>query len=119
MRFFQQPLPPNQPGLISDLARAVGSDPKLLEDYKRVNAFYARLTNPLQNLTLADVLERGGKLAGPQPIAVFPSSRSKETELFRRLFPNGLPPRADMMRELIRTIRQGKVDLAPRPERLV
>ena len=72
MRFFQQPLPPNEPGLISDLARAVGSDPKLLEDYKQVNTFYARLTNPLANLTLADVLEREAKFGGPQPIAVFP-----------------------------------------------
>ena len=115
MRFFQQPLPPNQPALISELARAVGSDPKLLEDYKRVNAFYARLTNPLDNLTLADVLERGGKLEGPRPIAVFPSSRSKETELFRQLFPQGLPPGADLMRELIKAIRKGKVDLAPKP----
>lgn len=81
-RFFQQPLPPNQLNLIADLASAVGFDPTLLEDYKRVNAFYARLTNPLANLTLADVLERPGKLEGPRSIAVFPSSRSKEAELF-------------------------------------
>lgn len=65
MRFFQQPLPPNQPGLIAELARAVGSEAKLLEDYKRVNAFYARLTNPLDDLTLAGVLERGGKVRRP------------------------------------------------------
>ena len=113
MRFFQQPLPPNDPSLIADLARAVGSDVNLLEDYKRVSAFYARLTNPLANFTLADVLEPGGKLDGPQPIAVFPISRSKETELFGLLFPEGLPSGADLMREMIRAIRQGKVDLAP------
>jgi hypothetical protein len=117
MRFFQQPLSPNQPALISELATAVGSDPKLLEDYKRMNAFYARLTNPLDNLTLADVLERGGKLGGgPQAVAVFPSSRSKETMLFRQLFPQGLPPGADLMREFIKAIRKGKVDLAPKPD---
>jgi len=115
MRFFQQPLPADKPDLIAELARAVGSDPKLLEDYKRVNAFYAKLTNPLDNLTLVDVLERGGKIAGPQAIAVFPSARSKETELFRLLFPLGLPPGADLMRELILAIRAGKVDLAPKP----
>jgi hypothetical protein len=101
--------------LISDLARAVGSDAKLLEDYKRMNAFYARLTNPLDNLSLADVLERGGPSGSPLAIAVFPSSRSKETELFRQLFPQGLPPSADLMRELIQAIRKGKVDLAPKP----
>ena len=49
MRFFQQPLPPDQPNLISDLATAVGSDPNLLENYKQVNAFYDRLTNPRAN----------------------------------------------------------------------
>ena len=108
-------MPRNEPGLILNLARAVGSDPKLLEDYQRVNAFYARLTNPLTNLTLGDVLERGEKLGGAQPIAVFPASRSKETELFGRLFPEGLPPEADLIRELIRAIRQGTVDLAPAP----
>jgi hypothetical protein len=115
MRFFQQPLPLNKSALISDLARAVGSEPKLLEDYKRVNAFYARLTNPLDNLALTDVLERDGNIGHSQQIAVFPSSRSKETELFRRLFPLGLPPGADLMRELIRAIRTGKVNLAPKP----
>jgi hypothetical protein len=113
MRFFQQPLRPDQPTLIADLARAVGSDPKLLEDYRRVNAFYARLTNPLANLTLADVFERGGTHEGPRSIAVFPISRSKETELFGLLFPMGLPPGADLMREMIQAIRRGKVDLAP------
>ena len=115
MRFFQQPLPPNPRGLIADLARAVGADKKLLEDYKRVNAFYAKLTNPLENLTLADVLERGGKYEGPQAIALFPSCRSKETELYRRIFPKGLPQGADLMKELIQAIRKGTVDLAPTP----
>jgi hypothetical protein len=115
MRFFQQPLPLNKTTLISDLAGAVGSDPKLLEDYKRANSFYAKLTNPLDNLTLTDVLARGGPFDGPQSIAVFPSCRSKETELFRRLFPQGLPPSADLMREFIKAIRTGNVNLAPTP----
>jgi hypothetical protein len=116
MRFFQQPLPPDRPDLISELARAVGSEPKLLEDYKQVNAFYAKLTNPLDDLSLADVLEKGGKHEGPRAIAVFPGARTKESELFARLFPRGLPPGADLMRELIRSIRTGKVDLSPKPD---
>ena len=81
-----------------------------------MNAFYARLTNPLEDLTLADERVREGKYEGPQAIAVFPGSRSKETELFRRLFPLGLPPGADLMREMIRAIRSGKVDLAPKAD---
>jgi hypothetical protein len=113
MRFFQQPLPPNQPTLIADLASAVGADATVLEDYKRVGAFYARLTNPLANRTLADVLESRGMLEGNQPISMFPISRSKETELFGLLFPEGLPSGADLMREMINAIRRGQVDLAP------
>ena len=73
MRFFQQPLPGDKPELISELVRAVSSDPKLLEDYKRLNTFYAKLTNPLDNLTLVDVHERKGKPGGLQAVAVFPS----------------------------------------------
>jgi hypothetical protein len=116
MRFFQQPLPTDNPDLISELARAVSSDPKLLEDYKRVNAFFAKLTNPMDDLTLVDVNEKRGTIGGPKPITVFASARSKETELFRQLFPAGLPPGADLMKELIQAIRAGKVDLAPKPD---
>ena len=59
------------------------------------------------------MLERRGTIKGPHPIAVFPSSRSKETELFGLLFPEGLRPGADLMKEMIRAIRRGNVDLAP------
>ena len=89
---------------------------QLLDDYKRVNDFYAKLTNPLDNLTLTDVLAKDGKIEQSQRIAVFPSARSKETELFRRLFPNGLSPNADLMREIVRAIRSGKIDLTPKPD---
>jgi hypothetical protein len=115
-RFFQQRLPQNQGALITDLAIALGSDAKLLEDYTKVNAFQARLTNPPDTLTPVEAFPTGAPPGGPRPVSVFPSSRSKETELFRRLFPRGLPPDADLMRELIRAIRSGKVDLAPGPE---
>jgi hypothetical protein len=114
MRYLEQPLPREDPTLISDLARAVSSDPKLLDDYQRANVFYARFTNPLEDLTLAEFLKRGGKDEAQDAIAVFPGSRSKETDLFRRLFPMGLSPDADLMHELIRAIRSGKVDLAPK-----
>ena len=115
MRFFQQTLPRNEPGLISDLAVAVGSEAKLLNEYKRISAFYSQLTNPVVNLTLADVFENGGKPRDSRPIAVLPSCRSRETELFRRLFPAGLPAGADLMKAMLQAIRQGKVDLAPGP----
>jgi hypothetical protein len=116
MRFFQQRLPDDRTGLITELANALGSDPRLLEDYKNTNVFQAKLTNPLEGLTLADVYARGGQGEAGRPVAVFPSSRSRESELFRRVFPQGLPPGADLMRELIQAIRAGRVDLTPRPD---
>ena len=47
---------------------------------------------------------------------MFPPSSTRETELFERLFPNGLPPNANLMRELVTAIRSGKVDLKPRAD---
>jgi hypothetical protein len=115
MRFFQQPLPADQPALISDLAEAASSDRKLLAAYNQVNQFYAKLTNPLDDRTLADMTAVRKAGSGTAPIAVFPGARTKETELFRRLFPLGIPPGANLMKELIRAIRSGNVDLTPRP----
>ena len=51
-----------------------------------------------------------------QAVALFPPSTSRETVLFERLFPDGLPPNADLMRELVRRIRSGEVDLKPGPD---
>ncbi len=116
MRFFQQPLPQDDRPLVLDLARAARAEPALLADYKRVNAFYARLTNPLANLSLTDVIQKNESADNHQLVAVFPASRSKETELIGRLFPDGLPPHADLIRETIRAIRDGKIDLAPKSD---
>ncbi len=114
MRYFQQPLPARHRGLIDILARAVGSDSMLLADYKKMIAFHDKLTSARQNRTLDDVFERDAALDGGRSVAVFPTSRSRETVLFERLFPGGLPPTANLMRELIHAIRSGGVDLAPR-----
>src|SRR5262249_16062412 len=45
-----------------------------------------------------------------------PPSTAREAVLFEKLFPLGLPPGADLMRELIVRIRSGAVDLRPRPD---
>jgi hypothetical protein len=47
-------------------------------------------------------------------VAFFPPSTSRELELFTKLFPLGLPEGANLMNELVRAIRSGKVDLTPR-----
>jgi hypothetical protein len=115
VRFFQQPIPSTEPAVIKDLGQAIQADPNLLSDYRKLHAFSAKLTNPRDGQTLLDVIEKKS-FDGTRPIALFPSARSRETELFRRLFPSGLAPDADLMRALIRAIRDGTVDLSPRPE---
>ncbi len=115
VRFFQQPISSTEPAVINDLGQAIQADPKLLADYQKLHAFYAKLTNPRDGQTLLDVIEKGS-VDGTQSIALFPSARSRETELFRRLFPNGLAPDTDLMHALIRAIRDGTVNLSPRPD---
>lgn len=131
MRFFQQSLNPRNPthqAIIAGLADALAADAKLKADYEAANGFFGKLTNPLNRLSLADVI--GVDLSSAQAlneaakrkeislagIAFFPPSTSRETELFNRLFPFGVPEGANLMKELVRAIRSGKVDLSPRPD---
>jgi hypothetical protein len=116
LRFFQQPLVGDDLAVARALAEALAEDPALLADYRRALGFYSRLTNPLDGRSVADLIDQAGQLPPNASVAFFPASTSRETELFRKLFPEGLPPGAVLMRELIRRIRSGEVDLTPRPD---
>jgi hypothetical protein len=115
LRFFQEPLPVDQP-LTRDLARVLLLHPELAPSVQQVNDFHSRLTNPPQTPPLLSML-RGlpgvGGNRSPAGVALFPASMSVENELFARLFADGLPPGADLMRALITRIRSGEVDLTP------
>ncbi len=113
VRFFQQALPQDDPRLIADLVKALGADALLLDNYRAANLLLARLTNLGNRATLTDVLKNNGKPPFNREVAFFSSARSKEGELLGKVFSRGLPPTADLMRELIRTIRRGRLDLAP------
>ncbi|MGD0897510.1 MAG: hypothetical protein ABR915_06710, partial [Thermoguttaceae bacterium] len=102
------------------IAATLASNPDLLARYRAVNAFYGRLTNPLACLPADALIGAGdlGALARRHGVrraaaAVLPPSTSRETELFDRLFPQGVPAGADLMATLIRRIRSGEVDLKP------
>jgi hypothetical protein len=129
MRFFQQSLDPanaRQRAVIAALADALAGDSTLNADYHSAAGFFGRLTNPLNRLSIADVI--GVDLSSRQAvqdlqkskgierpgIAFFPPSTSRETELFNKLFPLGVPEGANLMQELVRAIRSGKIDLTPR-----
>jgi len=60
----------------------------------------------LERLARDKHLARGG-------VAVFPPKTSKETVLFEKLFPTGIPPNIDLMKELVKRIRSGEVNLRP------
>lgn len=112
LRFFQDVMDREDPVAVA-LGEAVRSDPALAADYAKANAFYATLTNPLKH---RDVAAAGAGTEGPRTVALFPASTSREGELFEALFRDGLPPDADLMRELITRIRSGAVDLEPGPK---
>jgi hypothetical protein len=70
-------------------------------------------------MSIPSVVELAGKPNSEWPkgrVALLPASTSREHELFKRLFPEGLPPDADLMREFVTKIRSGAIDLSPRPD---
>lgn len=119
---------PSRAGAPDEIAKVLAQKPALMKAYTQVLDFYAHLTNPYAQLSfapLADAANAGKTVdqlwssAGlPRPPGVptahfLPYSGTKETRLFNRLFRGGLPPDADLMFELVKAIRDGKVDLKP------
>ena len=108
-RFFQTELTPDAQAIVRDLGAVLRGNRELRADYERLVAFSHKLSTAGRCRDLLHAVEG-------QPVAVFPSSASKEDLLFAGLAVLGLPPDADLMGELIRAIRSGKLDLRPRPE---
>lgn len=116
LRFFQHPFGEDDLAIPRSIARALGEDEALLADYRKALTFHARLTNPPARKSFADLIGPGGPPPARSSFSMFPASTSKEVELFHKLFPDGLPPGADLMRELMARIRSGAVDLRPGEE---
>jgi hypothetical protein len=124
LRFFQREFANHELEVPLALAAALERDAALKADYVRAADFYRKLTNPHVCLALTDLPARPGvsfealcaerKVSHPT-VAVFPASDSRESALFEKLFPIGLPPTAALMGELIRRIRSGEIDLRPGP----
>ena len=120
LRFFQQGLRENS-AEAGALAEVIRGDEALLADYRKALHFYDRLTNPASQRSIAD-MAAGNTASGlpgdPQNVpmvSLFPASTSREQELFEHLYAQGLPPNADLMRDLVQKIKSGAVDLTPRP----
>ncbi|AKU99294.1 hypothetical protein AKJ09_05958 [Labilithrix luteola] len=113
-RFLQVPLATGDAACA--LAGAIGADPNTKARYEALVALYSRLTNPVHS-SLVDRLGSDTQAClGLGPAAFLSSSRSSETDLFEQLYPGGVPANANLMQDLVDAIRNGKVDLAPKPE---
>ncbi len=110
-RFLQHEFPANDLAIPRDLAAVLKANAELLKQYRAINAFYGRLTNPQSCLPVDAILD-GGQ---PRSVAVFPPSTSREVELFNRMFPQGVPSSVNLMAVLVNRIRSGEVDLKPGP----
>jgi len=108
---------------LSPIRSAIEKDASLKADYLKSLAFYSKLSNRLAVLSVLDVPTEindatlaaafNAKKVTRKSAALLPSSTSRETILFDKLFPGGLPEGADLMRELVKKIRSGDVDLTP------
>jgi hypothetical protein len=121
LRFFQREFDGPDMAIPLAVSHALAGDSVLRADYGKALDFYAHLTDPFPCFSFDDFA--GLRVAfNPATItvehrdtcALFPPSGSRDSELFRKLFLQGLPPDADMMRELIARVRSGEVDLKPR-----
>jgi hypothetical protein len=120
-RFLQHEFDERDLAIPRDIAAVLEKDEKLRQQYAAVNGLYERLTNPLSCLSIEDLIGASEPLAAlakkrgthSATVAVFPPSTSRETELFNRAFPLGLPPGANLMARLIHAIRSGQVELKP------
>lgn len=127
-RFLQTELNPRVPlelQIAQDIAAVLEADPSLAEAYTQATGFYGTLTNPaschsMHALIGSDdrsLIESSGRRGTRrETIAFLPPSTSRETELFSSLFPMGLTSSANLMAEMIATVRSGRIDLAPNNE---
>jgi hypothetical protein len=111
---------------LSPIRSALEKDASLKADYLKSIAFYSKLSNRLAVLSVLDVPAEineatlaaafTARKVTRKSAALLPSSTSRETILFDKLFPGGLPEGADLMRELVKKIRSGEVELTPNAE---
>jgi hypothetical protein len=102
---------------IAELARAIHSDKSVRASYEGYLALVSRLTNPLTSPDLSGplrTLDAGGSEFPSKGLAVFPASRAHETDLVKKLYMGRpIPEGFNLVEEMVRRIRSGKIDLAP------
>lgn len=127
LRFLQTPLRADDP-IVTESVTALNADPQLAAEWRKAVDLYAGLTNPFTHLAVIDLaagvsatqagieVRNQKQVKANEIVSFLPPSTSRETELFERLFPGGLPQGTALMRELIRRLRSGETNLQPRPD---
>ena len=105
---------------LESAAKALASDGNMLAAYRKYLHLAERLTNKLQfnDLRAAAAAIRAGKTVETNgQVALFPPSKSPETDIALSLFGNKpIPDGFRLSKELIQRIAAGTLDLKPKPD---
>ena len=122
-RFFQMEFELDDNDWMQPVIRALQTKSELQATYRHILARWARLSNSPSRLTVLDLVEnstgqdlvrvRRQRNLTTSTVSLFPPGSNRESELTRRLFPSGFSAKDDIMRELVKAIRSGSVDLHP------
>ncbi|MDG2382352.1 MAG: hypothetical protein P8N76_11825 [Pirellulaceae bacterium] len=121
-RFLQHTFVQEDLAIPISLAAVLESDPSLKTVYQQLLSFYAGLTNPFLCLNLSDLEGESTNLTTLRKqldrqqsvVSILPPSSSRENELFDRLFATRSASETNFMIAILKQIRSGTVDLAPR-----
>jgi len=125
LRFLQQPLDlsvPRHRETVESICGLLSADDGLRVDYSRSLLLQQQLCSGQARLSIEQVI--GADLSSEAALAdlqrresvhttgvsFFPPSRSRESELCSRLFPNGVPGDANLMQMLISSIRSSPME---------
>lgn len=112
IRFFRSEISTSDPAAV-ELAALLARDSALMARYAGLLKWSEHVeSGAAREYSLSD-LAASQDPASPRAVSFLPSPRSKEDLLFNQLFGQGLPPGADLMLELVKAIRSGRLDLKP------
>jgi hypothetical protein len=102
---------------IAALVKALHDDAAARTTYEATLALASKLTNPLLDQGLIDLVKAFDKSQGAVPdkgVVFFPASRAHETDLIKKLYGNRpIPPGFSLVDEMIKRIRAGGIALEP------
>jgi len=114
--YFQVPFAVESPEAI-ELTEALKKNAKLLAQYQKILRLHASLSNPPADHSFLSLIDPNAtRSTAINSVTLFPQSTSRETELFNKIFKEGIGREANLMLELVRRIRSGEIDLRPNPE---